>query len=210
MALIIPKNKTELIFDIDSSTDGSEQKQVVIEDDAFSGILIVTQGSATLEVFEQIDGQSVGEAIAATELTEATSVVNLYADSSNNIIVKITHSGPCRLQVKGKGVGKRSASPDGGGGTPAEDRYKAVQISQLSAIVDHQFGRYPLVDAIIGEITVRSDAFTFDGFRLDAFAGGQEQFVRLEDNEYTIAYLDGHRVKFTQQTVRDVILLLRA
>lgn len=205
MALIIPKNKTELIFNIDSSTSGSEQKQVVIEDDAFSGILIVTEGSATLEVFEQIDGQPIGDPIATTGEVASTSVTNLYADSSNNIIVKITYSGPCRLQVKGKGVGKSSASLIRG-----IDKYLAVQVDGYTAIVDHQFGRFPLVDAIIGEVTENADAFTFDGFRLDAFGGGQTQHVRLQDNEYTIKYLGLNCIQFTQPTPRNVILLLRA
>lgn len=208
MALVIPKNKSELIFDIDATTSGVVEKQVVIEDDAFAGILIVTAGSATLEVFEQINGQAVGDAIASSELGTATSVQNLYADSSNNIIVRLTYTGPARVQVKGKGVGKRSAS--GGGGTPAEDRYKAVQVNGIIATVDHQFGRYPLVEVITGVITGRSDAFTFDGYRLDAFAGGQTQFQKVEDSEYTITYLDSHRIRFEQTILRDVIILLRA
>ena len=202
MALVIPKNKSELIFDIDATTSGVVEKQVVIEDDAFAGILIVTAGSATLEVFEQINGQAVGNAIASSELGAATSVQNLYADSSNNIIVRLTYTGPARVQVKGKGVGKRSAPAIGG--------YLAVQVDGILETVDHQFGLHPLVEVISGVITENADAFTFDGYRLDAFNGGQTQYQLVQDSEYTITYLSANCIRFEQPVARPVTILLRA
>lgn len=96
-----------------------------------------------------------------------------------------------------------------GGGSGGSDNYLAMMLTDTEAIITHNFNRLPLVEVLSVTVSNLADAFTFDGFTTDAFAG-DFIFTEIADQDYTINYLNNNEIQFIQETPRSVYVLLRA
>lgn len=177
MAIIIPKDKSEIIADVSAPSQGSVTKDIIIENDALSFVVLLEDvpSSLSINVYELKNNKIVTPAALVVDGLTGTGISKRYAKVvDNKVRMVVSYDGPANFSIIAKAVtasavtivNEQSSGALAGGGvegsklveaTPIEVCVGSEALSGRALVVAYNsssntmyWGRTPSVDETTG------------------------------------------------------------